>query len=169
MKYTLVKSFDYHFIKTNSLILLKNGIKIIPLYLPSYFFYKLEKYSESFLFCTYFFYKFFTSHFFLSYSNLLNIYYLKIKIKGLGYRIKKITNQLYKFYFNMPNFFYFHVPKSIIFKIKGKKLFFLGMDFCQLRIILVNFFLLKKLIPYRVRGIYYPRQILVLKPGKKPF
>lgn len=83
--------------------------------------------------------------------------------------MKKITTQLFKFYFNKPNFFYFHVPNNIIFKIKGKFLIFLGMDFFLLRQIVISFFLLKKQVPYRIRGIFYPRQIIVLKPGKKTF
>ena len=47
-----------------------------------------------------YFFKSFLSQFIFSYKYLFFFNFVKLKIKGLGYRIRKISNELYYFFFN---------------------------------------------------------------------
>jgi len=38
-----------------------------------------------------------------------------------------------------------------------------------LKIVSLKIVALKKLIPYRLRGFFFPRQFVLMKPGKKRF
>src|SRR5688572_18890462 len=98
--YKLNKNIDLIFIKKYNLFVLRNIIGIIVYYLPSYFFHKINNNKISFIFLKNFFFKSFISHFYSNYLNLNNIYIIRLKIKGLGYQIYKITNNLYSFHFH---------------------------------------------------------------------
>lgn len=165
--YKLNKNLDLAYISKHNLFVLKNIIGIIIFYLPSYFFHKIKYNEISILFLKKFFYKSFLSHFFANYLNLNNIYVIRLKIKGLGYQIYKITKSLYSFHFHYINFFYSFIPSNIIIHWYKKRIILIGNN----KVILKNFFkcilLLKKLGPYRLLGIRYPRQIFFLKKGGK--
>jgi ribosomal protein L6P/L9E len=103
------------------------------------------------------------------YDQLSTFYFLKLSLKGLGYRLFKITNDLYQFYFTMTNFLYFHVPEDVIFKVKVRQILLISHNYQLVRMVMVHLLLLKRLTVYRLRGIFYPRQIITLKPGKKAF
>ena len=105
----------------------------------------------------------------LVYTTLYNFYFFKLQMKGLGFRIRRISKRLYKFFFICVNFFYLYIPKQSFLKIKGRKLFFTSSNLCQLRLLIVHLLLLKQLSVYRTRGFVYPRQIFIMKPGKKRF
>jgi len=87
----------------------------------------------------------------------------------LGYRIRKISKFLYRFFFACTNFFYFHVPFEVLFTFKKRRILFVGKNLALLKNVFVHFLFLKKLVPYRIRGLLYPKQIITMKPGKKPF
>lgn len=165
--YKLNKNIDLSFINKYNIFILKNIIGIIIFYLPSYFFYKKKNNQISFIFLKFFFFKSFISHFFANYLNLNNIYIIRLKIKGLGYQIYKITNNLYSFHFHFINYFYSFVPSNIIIHWFKKRIILISNN----QVILKTFFkcilLLKKLGPYRLLGIRYPRQIFFLKKGGK--
>lgn len=103
------------------------------------------------------------------YNKLSSFYYLRLKLKGLGYRIIHVSTFLVKLFFNRSNFFYMHIPKSILFRYKIRRLFFLSTKLVDLRNLMINLLLLKKYIVYRLSGLFYPRQIILLKPGKNKF
>jgi len=94
---------------------------------------------------------------------------LRLKLKGLGYRIVHLSKFLVKIFFNRSNFFYLHIPVSILFRYKIRRLFFLGIKLTDLRLLMINLLLLRKYIVYRLSGLFYPRQIILLKPGKNKF
>jgi len=60
-----------------------------------------------------------------------------------------------------------HIPKNIIIKTRKRKLLLLSNDLFALKIILAHLLLLKKLSIYRIRGLVYPKQVIMLKIGKK--
>ena len=62
-----------------------------------------------------------------------------------------------------------HIPKTILFRYKIRRLFFLSINLIDLRNLSLNLLLLKKYIVYRLSGLFYPRQIILLKPGKNKF
>jgi hypothetical protein len=113
-KYSLSKNSNLYFVPRKSLLLLKSDVGVVILKLPSYYFYIKHINFFSLLFLQKFFYFSFIRHFFNLYNRLSLLYFLRIKIRGLGYRIRKVANGLYYFFFNYTNMFYFHVPDNVL-------------------------------------------------------
>lgn len=116
-------------------------------------------------------YNFFTFllHLRLKLNELNKIYFLKFRLKGLGYRFRKISNSLFRFYFTRTNYIYFHKPKNIIVKSRKKKVIILSNNKSHLHLVFSHLMLLHTTGPYNRRGFMYPRKIIYLKPGKKVF
>ena len=165
--YILNKNIDLTFSKKYNLFILKNVIGIMVFYLPSYYFFRDVNNQISFIFLKKFFFKSFISHFFTNYLNLNHIYIVRLKIKGLGYQIYKITNSLYSFHFHFINYFYAFVPSNIIIHWFKKRIILISNNQIILKIFFKCILVLKKLGPYRLLGIRYPRQIFFLKKGGK--
>jgi hypothetical protein len=137
--------------------------------LPFLYFYKQIKDSFNFIFLSRFHYITFIKHLFNFYDKLYTFYYFNLKLKGLGYRIFSISKSLIKIFLNRSNFFYLHISSKVLLKYKTRRFFFISTDLGSLRVLVINLLLLKEFIIYRVNGIYYPRQILLIKPGKNKF
>lgn len=167
--YILNKNFDFWFSLKTSEIFIKGYYGLLIFKLPSYYFFIKNNNLFSFLFLNRFFFISFLKHFFYKYNRLFLIYFIRLKIKGLGYRIRKVSNNLYYFFFNYTNMFYFNIPNNIMIKWYKKRLILLSNDFFLLKLIFSHILLLKKLGPYRLRGFRYPRQIILLKKSKKSF
>jgi hypothetical protein len=163
------KDFNIFFFIKKNYIILKKKSRFFFLKIPYIYFYKLKEKIYSFFFYNYFCYISFFKHILQLYNKLVSFYYLRLKLKGLGYRIVHISKYLIKIFFNRSNFFYLHLPKTILFKYKIRRLFFLSIKLVDLRILVINLLLLKKYIIYRLSGLFYPRQIILLKPGKNKF
>jgi hypothetical protein len=101
------------------------------------------------------------------FNSLSYIFFFKLRLKGLGYRVRRVAKNLYKFFFIYTNFYYLHLPLSVFLKIKRRRLIFYGFDLNILKLVLTNLLLLNKLFIYTVRGLLFPNQIILLKPGKK--
>ena len=144
-----------------------NGYSILKL--PPKYFYFINNNFISLKFLTYFFYKTFLNLFTNLYSKLYYYYYFKFKLQGLGFRIRKISVNFYKFFFTSTNFYYLHVPSNFLIKLKKRRLFYLSYDFCMLKILSVSLILLKKLIVYRLRGLISPKKIYFIKLVKNVF
>lgn len=163
----LSNDFDFFFLEKKSLIYIKGKVGIVMLKLPSFYFLIYIKGKISFLFINYFFFKSVLKHFLHFYNRLFFFHFVKIRVKGLGYRIKRINKFLYRFFFNSTNFFYFYLPLQVLVRLKRRRLILLSNDLSILKKILAALLLLKKISVYRVRGILYPRKIIFLKIGKK--
>ena len=100
-------------------------------------------------------------------SHATLIYMARLRVRGLGYRIRKFCPHLYRFYFTKTNFIYLHVPMSIIIRLRKRRIIVLASHYPSLRSILVSILLLKSTGPYNRRGFVYPRRMLFLKKGKK--
>jgi len=101
------------------------------------------------------------------YKRLYLFNFVKIKIRGLGYRITCVSGSLFRFFFGNTNFFYLHTPNDIIIKSRKRKLLILSNNLFALKMVLAHLLLLKKLSAYRIRGLVYPKQVIMLKIGKK--
>lgn len=167
--YFFGKNFNIYFLLKNNYIILINKSRFFFIKLPYIYFYKNIENFYSFIFLNKFHYITFFRHISHFYNKLCSFYYLRLKLKGLGYRIIHISTFLVKIFFNRSNFFYVHLPKSILFRYKIRRLFFLSTKLTDIRILLINLLLLKKYIVYRLSGLFYPRQIILLKPGKNKF
>lgn len=165
--YNLNKDLDIYINKNYNIFIIKTLIGLFSFYLPSYYFLKNSKDQISIIFNNRFFFKSFLSHFFYTYRNLTNIYIVRLKIKGLGYQIYRVTNNLYSFHFHYINFFYLFIPLNIVTYWYKKRIILLSNDLWLLKIVFKCILLLKKLGPYRLLGIRYPRQIVLLKKGGK--
>lgn len=62
-----------------------------------------------------------------------------------------------------------HIPFNIFFKAKRRRLLLYSFNYSILKIIFLNLSFLKKLIPYKLRGFFFPKQLILMKPGKKRF
>jgi len=111
------KNIKMYLISKKSILFLKSDFGILYIKLPSYYFFTNNKENLiSLIFLNRFFFISFLKHFFLIYNKSLIIYFIKVKIKGLGYRIRKISNDLYYFFFNYTNMFYLYIPNNILIK-----------------------------------------------------
>jgi len=121
----------------------------------------------------YFFLKYactsFISHLISLYNRLFFIFFLKLKVRGLGYRIKRITSNLFRFFIGTTNYYYSHIPFSFYIKARRRRMIAFSNDKKLLSDIFIDIIALKKLIPYKLRGFFLPRQIVLMKPGKKRF
>lgn len=161
--YVLSSNLDLFLDCEKSIMLIVSIFGVIFFRLPSYYFLKKSENLIELLFVNKFFFSSFITHFFLFYERASMLYFLKLKVKGLGYRIRKISASLYYFFFNYTNMFYFHVPKNILIKCYKKSMILVGNDFSQLKMVFSHILLLKTIGPYRLRGMRYPRQIVMLK------
>lgn len=165
LKFTI--GFNFCFFINTSLMFLKGTMGIVFFKMPSIYFFRYSLSMFSFLFLNSFFFRSFIKN--IGYLNrrISNYFFVKFKIKGLGFRFYRINDNLYRFFFNFTNFYYFHIPSNILIKSKRKKVLLLSNDLSKLKIVLAHLLLLKKFTVYRIRGLVYPRQIIILKIGKK--
>lgn len=169
-KFILEKNLNIFFFPNRSLFILKGFWGIFFIKMPSFYFYKyISNNSFSLVFLTSFSLNFFFKHFVNNLIKLSKLFFFRIRIKGLGYRIKKISNNLYRFFFTSTNFFYFHIPLNILIKYKMRKMLLISNDLVILKVLIAHLLMLKKIIPYFLRGVFSPRKLIILKPGKKAF
>jgi len=119
------------------------------------------------LFSNHFFYASFLAHLFVCIRKFSAMFFLKLKIRGLGYRIRRYAKALYRFYFTRTNYIYFNVPLNLIVRRRKKKLLLISPDYSLVRLVFAHLMLLHTVGPYNRRGFSYPRQIIFLKPKKK--
>ena len=135
------------------------------LYMPKQFFIKSNKLSFLFLDK----YSFFSvwKHFISIYSSLHRLFFFRLKLKGLGYRIRKITRRLYRLFFAFKHFFYLHVPHDIFVKHKKRLIVLFSANKSKLNDIFSHMLLLKKMDFYeKTRAFIMPNKILYLKKRK---
>lgn len=169
-KFILSHNINLFFLPKRSLFLIKGIFGFIIIRMPSWFFFELKNdnfYKLLFLNRSSFY--FFFNNFISNLNKLSTLFFFRLRIKGLGYRIRKISNNLFRFFFTSTNFFYFHIPANILIKYKLRRMLFISNNLVLLKTIIAHLLLLKKIIPYFLRGIFSPRNIIILKPGKKAF
>lgn len=169
--YKFSKLFSYYISLDNNMILIIVNFRFFIFKIPSIYFYKLDDLDKKlrFIFLKKKFYIGFLKHMFNFYSKFFIFYYFNLKLKGLGFRIMNVTRNLIKIFFNRNNFFYMHIPLCILLKNRTRKLFFISSCNESLSVIILGLLYLKEFIIYRQQGLYYPRQILLIKPGKNKF
>lgn len=166
---------NQYILPANSVNLLPNNNKLLLLgkyggvqvKLPHFYFYIGQTNYISLLFKTRYHFISVLKHivYLLRYIN--KIFIVKLKLKGLGYRIKKYCTHLYRFYFTKTNYIYLHVPQYVIIKSRKRRMIIISNHYNILRTLFVHILLLKIAGPYNRRGFVYPRVIMFLKQGKK--
>lgn len=115
-----------------------------------------------------------------SISRLLTILYktnyvgfVELDLIGLGFRVRKITSNLYRFFFGRANFVYLVVRNGLFVRsysndsLKIRKVFLFGKNVQLVNNIAAFVLLLQQLNPYRVTGVVDPRKVIVLRSGKQ--
>ena len=167
--YKFSSNFNYFLNLSYSTIMVLLNTRYFVFKLPFLFYYKISNNFSNFIFLSKFHYKTFIKHLFNFYDKLSSFYYFNLKLKGLGYRVFRISKFLIKIFLNRSNFFYMHISSKVLLKYRTRRFFFISTDLGTLKVLIINLLLLKEFIIYRVNGIYYPRQILLIKPGKNKF
>lgn len=167
IKYFNLTKINIYYSQSLSLFFVRNSLGLLFLYLPSFYFVKQSSHRIIFLFEKAKFFKSFIKHLFILYDRLFNFYYIKIKMRGLGYRIREITQNFYYFFFNYTNYYYFHSPSNFFISVYKKRLLMVSLNWQSLKLVLSQILLLKTLGPYRLRGLRIPRQFVLLKKSGK--
>ncbi len=103
---------------------------------------------------------------FLSLS-VISGYHVFIDLVGLGYRLKKITNFIYRFYVGQSHYVYVHIPSDVLLFAYLNKIILFSIYADKLFSLSTNIMLLRKLNSYKLRGLMRPGQIITLKEGKQ--
>ena len=85
----LNKNIQINFNRKNSTVNIKGLYGLFIYKMPSYYFYKLYNNTINFIFLNKYIYTSFIKHFISIYKKLSFLYSVRLKVKGLGYRIKK--------------------------------------------------------------------------------
>jgi len=60
------------------------------------------------------------------FSRSYRVYFFKLKLRGLGYKLwARINRRIIKFFFAYNHFFYLYIPKNIFFRRIKRKFFFI--------------------------------------------
>jgi hypothetical protein len=147
------------------LITINKGLARLKL--PCKYFFVSGNNFLSLLFTSKQLFKGFISNLATTVNQLTLIYFLKLKLRGLGYRFKKYCNYLYRFYFTKTNFIYLHLPIDILIKSRKRRIILIGSNYARLRMLYSAILCLKQPGPYNRRGFTFPRRLILLKIGKK--
>lgn len=157
------KHFNVVFLKDQNVLVVRGVLGVAYFFLPSYHHYLKNKNNMVFIFITMYYFKSFLAHYFAHYIYSNVIYFVRLRMKGLGYTMRKISDNLFSFCFFYINYCYVYIPLNIISKWYRKRAIFIGNNLVILNMLLKNILLLKKVGPYRILGLRYPKQLMVLK------
>ena len=156
---------NLYYSRSKNILFIAGRYGVSYLYMPKQLFIKPS--SLSFLFLDK--YSFFSvwKHFVNIYSSLHRLFFFRLKLKGLGYRIRRITRALYRLFFAFKHFYYFHVPNDIFVKHKKRLIVLFSANKSKLNDIFSHMLLLKKMDFYeKTRAFIMPNKILYLKRRK---
>lgn len=153
------------FLKPNiGLFFIKGKFGVIFIYLPKYYFYFITLNKMNFIFLNKWFFSTFLKQFFCFYKIFYKMFFFRIKLKGLGYRIKKITSKLYRFFIAYNHYIYFYVCSNIFIWTKKRNLLAVSFDKMKLNDLFSHLLLLKKMdFREKTNAFIVPKKILYIK------
>lgn len=94
---------------------------------------------------------------------------MELELVGLGYRIRKITSKIYRFFWGYANYVYLLTPKDVLaeYDADDRYIFFFSFNASSVNNLSTYLMLLKKVSPYRVTGFMKPGKIIRLNSGKQ--
>lgn len=149
-------------------LLIKGKFGKILINLNLFGFIKIENiFKISFLFINKNLYSNFLKYFFKLYSFILKLYFFRLRLKGLGYRMFKINKNLLKFFFAKNHYYYFNIPFYSYVKIRRRNFFIISFNKMLLNQLFHHFMLLKKLDLYEKTNSFISKnKILFIKKRK---
>jgi len=150
-----------------SVLCVYTAVSLKFLYMPSYYMYFIKNNKIHILL----FKKSSAYSIFSTIKHLLNkftcIYMIRLRLKGLGYRISTVSDHMYSFCFNSINYIYMFLPLQIFMRVYKKRFIIISKDWHLLKLVLVKLLGLKRMGPYVLRGLRLPRTIVPRKRGGK--
>ena len=164
VKFNFFLKLDLSFYNKLNFIYIKGENGVIFFKLPNYFFYKNINDILSFCFLNKYFFNSFFKQILFFIKIFYKYYFIRLKLKGLGYRIKKYNNDLYRFFMGYNHYFYFFVPVNTYIWNKKRNFLILSIDKIKINDIFNQLLLLKKLDFFeRTNSFINPKKILFLK------
>ena len=102
-------------------------------------------------------------------NRLSSGFFVEMELVGLGFRIKKIIPQVYRFFWGYANYVYLFAPRTLLVEYAAEEriIFFFSLDPAVVFNFSTYLLLLKKLSAYRVTGFIKPGKIIRLNSGKQ--
>lgn len=166
-KQFLISNSKFFFFKNNNSVFFRNILGYLKYNMVSSYYVKTKENNIYFLFTKKSVYKNFINNFLFFFNKFFKFFFVKLRLRGLGYRIKKITKKLYRFFFAFNHYFYFHVSRDIFFKHRRRILIMFSNNLVKLNDIFSHLLLLKKLDFYERNNTFIiSRKILFFKKRK---
>lgn len=140
LKIFLFKNIKIYFLKKNNILFLQQNNLIIQLNLLKFFFLKnisknINYKNFNFLFINLNNFKNFFIRFINIYSTFNYLYFFRLKLKGLGFVLKRHSKSLCSFLMAVNHFFYFFIPNFVLLKKKKKSIICLSLDLSRLNLL----------------------------------
>jgi len=164
--------FDENIIKgiylLNNTLIIKTKLGYKNFFLPNFFFYKKIENGLRFIFDDYYKYNMVLRQLKNIIFNSTRIYFFKLKLRGLGYKVYTyVGRRIVRFFFAFNHFYYLHVPNGIFFKKLKRKFFFFSNNLSILNDLFLKILKLKKMDFYeRANTFIVPKKILYIKKRK---
>jgi len=124
INYRLKKEVKIFFSKKLSLLFIRGSLGTVYINLPSIYYVKFISSSNfSFSFRNYFFFRSFVRHMLSLYNMTYKFFFIKLKIRGMGYFMRMVMDNICYFFFNRTNFFYLIAPSSLFVQVYRKRIF----------------------------------------------
>lgn len=96
-------------------------------------------------------------------------FFVELELTGLGFRIRKITSTIFRFFWGYATFVYLFVPADVLveYTAEGRSIFFFSLNPSAVNGFSSYLMLLKKISNYRVTGFVRPGNVIRLNSGKQ--
>jgi hypothetical protein len=115
--YNIKKNIELFFSEKKSLLYIKGLYYYIVIKIPNYYYFFFKNnnnlsiiYNKKILLSS------FIRNINLLYNKLVFLYSIRLKLRGLGFKIRKVSKNLYYFFFNYINMYYIYIPKNLLIK-----------------------------------------------------
>lgn len=101
------------------------------------------------------------------------VFFADVSVIGLGYRIRVISDSIFRLFLGKTNYIYVFASKDLLLKAisndttKVRKLLVLGLSLHLVNKCISALLLLRPLNPYRITGMLDQRKFIFLKTGKR--
>jgi len=155
------------FNKNSNIVYIFSKVSILKIFLPSVYFHKIVSKKLSLVYLNKFFFVSIFRHIINYCSLYTRLFFFRLRLRGLGYKLKRYASKLYRFFFAYNHYFYFHVPADIVVKNRKRTLLVFSNNKAKLNDIFSHLLLLKKLDLYeRNNSFIVSRQIKFFKKRK---
>jgi len=120
-----VKGTQVFFSYKLSCLIVKNILGLKFILLPSFYFFKNLD-DIQFIFLKKHFFNSFIKNIFC--NQTIFAYFIKLRIRGLGYRLYSISDLTHFFFFNYTNYYYFFNPKNLLVKTYKKRMLLFSFE-----------------------------------------